>query len=75
MNSFNKYLLQAVFPSFTVSLLIHFPWRRERLPTPVFLHGEFHGQRSLVGHGPWVGRVSHDLATNSFTFMYTYIYR
>ena len=29
------------------------PWRRERLPTPVFLPGEPHGQRSLVGtvHG------------------------
>ena len=26
------------------------PWRRERLPTPVFLPGEFHGQRSLVGY-------------------------
>ena len=25
------------------------PWRQERLPTPVFLPGEFHGQRSLVG--------------------------
>ena len=24
------------------------PWRREWLPTPVFLPGEFHGQRSLV---------------------------
>ena len=24
-------------------------WRSERLPTPVFLPGEFHGQRSLVG--------------------------
>ena len=23
------------------------PWRREWLPTPVFLPGEFHGQRSL----------------------------
>jgi len=23
------------------------------LPTPVFLPGEFHGQRSLVGYGPW----------------------
>ena len=29
-----------------------FPWRREWLPTAVFLGGEFHGQRSLVGHGP-----------------------
>ena len=24
------------------------PWRRERLPTPVFWPGEFHGL-----HGPW----------------------
>ena len=26
------------------------PWRRERLPTPVFLSGELHGPRSLVGY-------------------------
>ena len=26
------------------------PWRRKCLPTPVFLPGEFHGQRSLVGY-------------------------
>ena len=29
------------------------PWRREWLPTPVFLPGESHGQRSLVGYSPW----------------------
>ena len=29
------------------------PWRTERLPTPVFLPGELHGQRSLVGYSPW----------------------
>ena len=29
------------------------PWRREWLPTPVFLPGEFHGQRSLAGYVPW----------------------
>ena len=28
-------------------------WRREWLPTPLFLPGEFHGQRSLVGYCPW----------------------
>ena len=27
-------------------------WRREWLPTPVFLPGESHGQRSLVGYSP-----------------------
>ena len=26
------------------------PWRRAWLPTPVFLPGEFHEQRSLAGH-------------------------
>ena len=29
------------------------PWRRDRLPTPVFLPGESHGQRTLVGCSPW----------------------
>ena len=29
------------------------PWRREQLPTPVFLPGEFHGQRSLAGYSSW----------------------
>ena len=29
------------------------PWRRERLPNPVFCPGEFHGQRSLAGYSPW----------------------
>ena len=32
------------------------PWRREWLPTPVFLPGEFHGQRRLVGLSPWGGK-------------------
>ena len=29
------------------------PWRRDWQPTPVFLPGEFHGQRSLAGYCPW----------------------
>ena len=29
------------------------PWRREWQPTPVFLPGEFHGQRNLAGYSPW----------------------
>jgi len=29
------------------------PWRRKWQPTPVFLSGEAHGQRSLVGYSPW----------------------
>jgi len=30
-----------------------FPQRRVWQPTPVFLPGEFHGQRSLAGCSPW----------------------
>ena len=37
------------------------PWRREWLPTPVFLPRELHGQRSLVGYSPW-GHKESDMA-------------
>jgi len=40
------------------------PWRRKWQPTPVFLLGKSHGQRSLAGYSPWDHRsVRHDLAT------------
>ena len=29
------------------------PLEEEMQPTPVFLPGKFHGQRSLVGYSPW----------------------
>ena len=32
------------------------PWRREWQPTPVFLPGEFHGQRILAGYSLWGGK-------------------
>ena len=37
------------------------PWRREWPPTPVFLPGEFYGQRRLAGYCPWGGsqKVGH----------------
>ena len=36
------------------------PGEREWRPTAVFLLGEFHGQRSLVGYSPCGYRVGHD---------------
>ena len=36
------------------------PWRRAQQPTPVFLPGESHGQRSLAGYSPW-GRTESDV--------------
>ena len=35
------------------------PWRRKWQPTPVFLPGKSHGQRSLAGCSPW-GRKESD---------------
>ena len=33
--------------------LRNIPWRRTWQPTPIFLPGESHGQRSLAGYCPW----------------------
>ena len=42
------------------------PWRREWQPTPVFLPGDFHGQRSLVRlKSLEFQRVGHNRATNT----------
>ena len=37
-------------------------WRRKWQPTPVFLSGKSHGQRSLVGYSLW-GHKESDTAT------------
>ena len=40
------------------------PWRRKWQPTPVFLCGKSHRQRSLVGYSSWgYERVRYDLVT------------
>ena len=44
--------LPAVQEIWVLSLGLEDPWGREWLYTPVFLPGEFHGQRSLVGYSP-----------------------
>ena len=46
------------------------PWRRKWQLTPVFLPGESHAQRSLVGYSPW-GRTESDATkATEHTFMY-----
>ena len=37
----------------SISVSGRFPWRRAWQPTPVFLPGESHGQRSLEGYSLW----------------------
>ena len=34
------------------------PWRRAWQPAPVFLPGESHGQRNLVGYSPWGRKIA-----------------
>ena len=34
------------------------PWRQAWQPSPVFLPGKFHGQRSLVCYSQWGGKQS-----------------
>ena len=44
--------LPAIWETRVQSLVRKIPWRREWLSSPVFLPGESHGQRSLVGYSP-----------------------
>ena len=49
------------------------PWRREWLPTPVSLPGEFHGQRSLASYSPWDRKeFGHEWGTNTHTHTHTH---
>ena len=48
-------------------------WRREWQPTPEFLPGEFHGQRSLAGYSPWRCKESDTTEQLSFRFSRSYI--
>ena len=40
------------------------PLEKERLPTPIFWPGGFHGQRSLVGYSPWGCKESYQKMEN-----------
>ena len=42
-----------MWETWVCSLVGKIPWRRDWLPTPEFLPGEFHGQRNLAGYSPW----------------------
>ena len=56
--------LPAMQKTWVQSLGQEDPWRKEWQPTPVFLPGESHGQRRLVGYSPWGRRrVRCDLVT------------
>ena len=54
------------------SLVRKIPWRREWQPTPVFLPGEFQGQKSLAGYSPW-GCKELDITEQLTLFSFVYI--
>ena len=45
--------LPAMQESCVYSLGQQDPWRRKWQSTPVFLPGDFHGQKSLMDYSPW----------------------
>ena len=47
-----KEFLQCRKPGFN-PWVRNIPWKRKWQPTPMFLPGEPHGQRTLVGYSPW----------------------
>ena len=44
------------------------PWRREWPPNPVFLPGEFHGERYLADYSPW-GRKESDTTEQQILYV------
>ena len=47
-------------------------WRRAWLPTPVFLPGEFHGQRSLAGCSPWICKELDTTERQTLSLFFSY---
>ena len=55
-SAYNAAMLEIRFNPWARKIL----WRRKQQPTPVFLPGESHGCRGLVGYSPW-GRKESDM--------------
>ena len=51
----------------------HTHWSRNWQPTPAFLPGEFHGQRSLEGYSPWGHKESDTTKPLTHTHTHTHI--
>ena len=50
------------------------PWKRKWQPTPVFLHGKFHGQRSLAGYSPQSHKESNMIEHACVNVQYIYLF-
>ena len=63
----NKTHIPSAEPSGTRVFLFSYLWQ----PTPVFLPGEFHGRKSLVGYSPWGRKESDPTKQLTHTLIYT----
>ena len=61
--------LQCRRPGFNPQLG-RIPWRRAQQPTPVFLHGESQGQKSLADYSPW-GHKECDTTEQTFISLHS----
>ena len=65
LNIVSSLVAQTVknLPVMQETLVGKIPWRKEWLPTPVFLPRGFHGLTSLMDYSPWGCKVS-DMTNN-----------
>ena len=64
--------LPAMRETWVQSLVGKIPWRRKWQPTPIFLPGESHGQRSLGGYSPR-GHKESDMAQWLHFLSFSYV--
>ena len=64
------WLIKGMTASFTFDIAFIIYWRRDRLPTPVFWPGKFHG----LSYSPWGRRVRHAGETFTFTFHFDHLF-
>ena len=51
--------LPAMWETWVQSLRQEDPLEKDMVPTPLFMPGELHGQRNLVGYSPWGSKESY----------------
>ena len=61
--------VQEMQEAWVQSLGWEYPLEEEWQPTPVFLPGKSHGQRSLGGYSPW-GRKESDTTEHTCAFLW-----
>ena len=69
-DTFTKMIYSNIGINIHISWVGHMPWRREWQPTPVFLSGEFRGQRNLASYSSW-GHKELDIA-EQLTYTHTH---